>query len=609
LATDALGLGVFELVEGVPVWENDCMYRIFGRDKALGPIGPEEFVNSVLHPDDAEPLNLAFERAFAERRSLTVPCRIRRQDDGAWRWIEFTAYSETMPSGVVRLVGVVADITERHEATQRLRESEERARSLFEAMPVGVFILARDGRIHRFNDVAHQMLGYTRDEFAGLRLHNLIDHPAAAQLLQRIETVIEQPGTHTFESRYRHRDGRLIDFLVSAQRVCMDGVAYAMGIAMDVSAQKETERALQWQRTRLDVALEAGRMGAWQWDVSSATAIWSDGLYALVGLPKGSGIEPIECFLALVHEDDRELVTRNMSGIIEHGLFPEIEHRIRRPDGVVRWIVAKGRALRDESGRVTTIVGVNADITERKLLELNLREADRRKDEFLAMLSHELRNPLAPITTSIALLRRGIDGERASRLYDIIDRQTQQLTHLVNDLLEASRLTTGRIVIRPTLLWIDDAVQSALDTLQPQLTEREQQVRIVRQGQARPIKADPTRIAQIIVNLLHNAVKFSDPGATIELCVNDEPDAVTIRVADEGCGIEPHVLPHVFNLFEQGERTVERSNGGLGIGLALVKGLVELHGGAIAAESDGPGCGAVFTVRLPRDDTRESIAA
>lgn len=229
-----------------------------------------------------------------------------------------------------------------------------------------------------------------------------------------------------------------------------------------------------------------------------------------------------------------------------------------------------------------------------------LQDNDRRKDEFLAMLGHELRNPLAPIVSSVGVLRRGVAPEPAARLHEVIERQARQLTHLVNDLLEASRISTGRLVIRPQPMLLDDALTGAVESVQPQLQQRRQRLLLQREGRPAPLMADSTRLAQVIANLLHNASKFSPEGAQIELRVQERPESVVITVKDTGRGIEPADLPRLFELFVQGQRHEDNTHGGLGIGLALVHRVVSLHGGRVEAASDGPGRGATFTVTLPR---------
>jgi signal transduction histidine kinase len=234
-----------------------------------------------------------------------------------------------------------------------------------------------------------------------------------------------------------------------------------------------------------------------------------------------------------------------------------------------------------------------------------LAEQARRKDEFLAMLGHELRNPLAPIVTAVDALQRGVPPDRAARLYGIIGRQARQLTHLVNDLLEASRISTGRIAIRRETMQIEAAVHNAVEAIQPLLQQRGQQLQIERRGTPAPLQGDATRLAQVLVNLLHNASKFSPGRATLTLTVDEQPEGVRLTVRDPGEGMDPQAVERMFELFAQerrhpAEASQHDRHGGLGIGLALVRRLVELHGGWVRAESAGPGQGSAFTVWLPR---------
>jgi signal transduction histidine kinase len=227
-----------------------------------------------------------------------------------------------------------------------------------------------------------------------------------------------------------------------------------------------------------------------------------------------------------------------------------------------------------------------------------LQETARRKDEFLAMLGHELRNPLAPIVSAIGVLQRGVGPARVAQLQAVIARQARQLTRLVDDLLEAPRISTGRLALQPQPMLFGDAVASAVEALQPTLQQRRQTLRQEQHGTPAPLLGDPARLAQVVTNLLHNASKFSPDGAELHLRVDEHPHEVQLRVSDPGQGIAPGLMPHLFDLFVQG--SPQDGHGGLGIGLALVRQVVALHGGKVQAESAGPGCGATFTVTLPR---------
>jgi signal transduction histidine kinase len=237
---------------------------------------------------------------------------------------------------------------------------------------------------------------------------------------------------------------------------------------------------------------------------------------------------------------------------------------------------------------------------ERRLAEEALREVDRRKDEFLATLAHELRNPLAPIRNAVGLMRLRGPGDPDLRwAVDVVERQSQQLTRLVDDLLDISRIRRGKVRLTKEVVDLAAVVRSAVEAARPLLDERRHQLVVDLGDGPLPLEADPTRLAQVLANLLNNSAKYTEPGGHIRLTARREGGAVVIRVRDTGIGIGPELLPRVFDLFVQAEEARGRANGGLGIGLSLVRRLVELHGGTVEARSDGPGRGSEFAVRLP----------
>jgi signal transduction histidine kinase len=242
------------------------------------------------------------------------------------------------------------------------------------------------------------------------------------------------------------------------------------------------------------------------------------------------------------------------------------------------------------------------DITERKRVEEALRLADLQKDEFLAMLAHELRNPLAPISTAGTLLSRIVTGDDRTRFaIETIKRQTRQLTRLVDDLLDVSRITRGRIVLQRQPIELAGAIAQAVETVEPQLREKQHRICVTTSSyQPLYVSGDLTRIVQCMVNVLANAAKYTDPGGEIQVRAGSEGSSAVIEVSDTGVGISPELLPRIFDLFVQGDRTLDRAQGGLGIGLSVVKRLVEMHDGEITAHSAGLGRGSTFEIRLPR---------
>ncbi len=355
---------------------------------------------------------------------------------------------------------------------------------------------------------------------------------------------------------------------------------------------------------RLRLAMEAGQMGVWDWNIHTGEVRWSENLEILHGLPPGSFDGSFEFFHGLLHPDDRAMVLDAISRAVELRAGYDIEFRIVQPDGQVRWMAGKGQLFTDGHGRAAHMVGVRMDVSDRKRLEDELRDraaaladADRRKDEFLAMLAHELRNPLAPLSNALHLLGRGAaDRDRVTQM---AERQVRLLARLVEDLLDVSRITQGKISLRKEPLVLGDVVTRALEIMREAIDARGHHVTVSLPPRAVRLEADGARLAQVIANLLSNAAKFTPPAGTIWLTAEALEDEVMIRVRDTGVGLAPDLLPHVFDLFVQGDASLDRTRGGLGIGLTLVKRLVELHGGRVEARSPGVGQGSEFLVYLP----------
>jgi signal transduction histidine kinase/ActR/RegA family two-component response regulator len=279
----------------------------------------------------------------------------------------------------------------------------------------------------------------------------------------------------------------------------------------------------------------------------------------------------------------------------------EIEIRFRHfKTGAARWMAYKVLTLRDHTGAPTGFATVSQDVTERKARGDELIEADRRKNEFLAMLAHELRNPLAPLSNAVAAIRRRAPGDEhtVAVAADILDRQIRQMSRLVNDLLDASRISRGKIELRRARVALRPIIEEAIETVRPLLARFEHTLTTTLPPEALYIEGDAGRLSQVVGNLLANAAKFTDKGGRIWLSVEREGDEAVIRVRDNGIGIAPEHLQSLFDIFVQVDTAIERSRDGLGIGLTLVKRLVELHGGTVQVHSGGPGCGSEFTVRL-----------
>ncbi len=273
---------------------------------------------------------------------------------------------------------------------------------------------------------------------------------------------------------------------------------------------------------------------------------------------------------------------------------------IERPDGTRVAALAHANPYYDEFGALLGAVNVLVDITERKKMEVALREADRRKDEFLATLAHELRNPLAPISNAVELLNIKASAlPEINRAVSMIGRQVQQMTRLIDDLLDLSRITCNKLELRRERIKLAEVLQAAIDTSRPLIEKNGQELIVTTPANTIFLEADPVRLAQAIANLLNNAAKYSNRGDQINLNVERQRNEVIVTVKDRGIGISAEMLPRIFDMFTQVDGSLTRSQGGLGIGLTLVKRLLDMHGGSITAHSEGPGKGSEFIVCLP----------
>ena len=361
--------------------------------------------------------------------------------------------------------------------------------------------------------------------------------------------------------------------------------------------------ALEASEKRLRLALDAGRMGVWDWNIGKAEIEWSENIEPIYGLPPGTFKGTMKGSEFPAHPDDRARVDEAVQRAIAGGTDYDVEFRNVWPDGSIHWLRAKGSVMRS-AGRPVRMLGIAMDVTNRRHLEEELRErigeladADRRKDEFLAMLGHELRNPLAAISTSLQLLH--LDASGRERFLAIADRQLDHLVRLVDDLLDVSRISRGKITLRKEPVLLANLVKQAIDLTRPLIQTQGLSLTASLPSEPVQLNADAVRIAQVLLNLLENAAKFTPRGGSIWLTAECAANEVAVRVRDTGVGLSAELLPRVFDIFVQGDATPERTWGGLGIGLTLVRALVELHGGRVEARSAGVGQGSEFVVYLP----------
>jgi PAS domain S-box-containing protein len=360
-------------------------------------------------------------------------------------------------------------------------------------------------------------------------------------------------------------------------------------------------REVRDNEERLRLALAVAQVATWEWDLATGRMRWSADPEILFGFPSGS-FGPNLRISHAVHTDDVATLETAFSRAMQTGDF-EAEYRAVRPDGGVVWIADRGRVVQDSNSQPTRIVGVSVDLTRRKRLEEALIESDRRKDEFLATLAHELRNPLAPVRYAVKVLDgKGPQTAELRWAVEVIERQTQHMARLIDDLLDVNRISRNALELRKDTVELASVIAAAVEASQPLLEHHRQQLVINLPPEPVLLDADTVRLAQVFSNLLNNASKYSKlpaGGGKISLTAERENGSAVVMIRDAGIGIPSSMLTKVFDMFSQVGRSLGQSEGGLGIGLALAKRLVEMHDGTIEARSEGLGKGSEFVVRLP----------
>ncbi len=512
-------------------------------------------------------------------------------------------------------LSVIRNIDDRMEAqatlaaaSAALSQRERQFATLVENSPDIFARLDRDLRylyvspiVERYSGVpAHAHIGRARTE-VGMPADMQADWERA------VRRVFATAQVGSFKFRFIGRAGQAWVF---SSRLIPEfgadgGVESVLSIASNITDQEHIDAALRESKARLEFTLAAARVGEWEIDVASGECRHSDLFDRCFGYAAPVPGWNLETMFAHVHADDRERVRSLVAHAFATGADLAFESRVTWPDASVHWIDVHGsayvsaRASEREAPRLR-FLGIIADITLRKHTEATLRDADLRKDEFLATLAHELRNPLAPIRNAVQIMQLSRDEAMHDKARRIIERQLKQMVHLVDDLLDVSRISQGKVELRLEQVDVADAVLDAIETSRPLIDAgRHHLTTRLAPPRALMVEADVTRLCQIVANLLNNAAKYTPEGGHIEVVAERDGDAAVITVLDSGIGLTADMLPRVFDMFAQVDRSMERAQGGLGIGLALVKRLVEMHGGLVSATSDGPDRGCRFVVRLP----------
>ncbi|WP_051470070.1 PAS domain S-box protein [Fischerella sp. PCC 9605] len=508
------------------------------------------------------------------------------------------------------------NITDQKQAELALRRSETILNAFLASSPIGMAFLDRDLRYIYINEALAAINGLPLSVHLGHTLWDVLPEwaPQFAPMLQQIMQT-KEPVLNCEVSSETNPLGVYWYCLVNYFPVCLpDGQVLGVGVTlMDISDRKRAEQALQESEERLRFALEGAELGTWDYDIASGQIFWSERSKTIFGVAPDADVD-YQVFINTVHPEDRERIDAAVERAIANREDYDVEMRCQWADGTVRWIRSIGRAQYNPEGRPTRMIGVAFDITDRKQAE-QIREqllerertareeaetANRIKDEFLAVLSHELRSPLNPILGWAKLLQsRKIDETLLKKALETIERNARLQAQLIEDLLDVSRILQGKLSLNMAPVNLVTTIEAAMETVRLAAEAKTIRIQTMLDPDVGGVLGDAARLQQVVWNLLSNAVKFTPPGGKVNVRLECIDSQAQIAVSDTGKGIKADFLPHVFEYFRQADSTTTRKFGGLGLGLAIVRHLVEMHGGTVWAESPGEGQGATFAVKLP----------
>jgi PAS domain S-box-containing protein len=555
-----------------------------------------------LFPDAAADYYRDLHTAAREQRIITAEHYYKPWD----KWFESHIYPST--DGVTVFS---TDVTQRKHAELALRESEERLMLARRAARFGIHDRDLVTGTLKWDEFTCELWGVAPD--ARVTFEDFIAgvHPDDREGVQRaVRRALDAQGGGDYCETYRvvNQLDRITRWVESTGRVAFhNGRAVRLvGTVQDVTERVAADERLRASEERFRELANNIDQFVWTCDRLGYATWYNDRFYQYTGTTfaeiQGEG------WTSIVHPAHVERVTSRVPQCVQEGRVWEDTFPVRGKDGKYRWFLSRAIPIHDSAGQVVRWLGTNTDVTELRDLEDALKEADRRKDEFLAMLAHELRNPLAPIRNAANVLarREGRDDIERS-LLAMIQRQGAQLARLLDDLLDAARITQGHVELRFERVALRSCIDLAVEIAAPMIRERQHKLAVEQTLEPLHVRADKVRVVQCIANVLLNAAKYTNEGGEIRIETRQKDGRVMIEISDSGIGISAELLPRIFDLFIQGDRSLDRSQGGLGIGLAICKRLIEMHGGDVVATSPGVGKGSTFSIYLPLETAPEQL--
>jgi PAS domain S-box-containing protein len=569
---------------------------------------------SIFYPPEAVQSGWPEEelrRAVRDGRFEDEGWRVRKDGTRFWANVVITALIGSSGE-LLGFAKVTRDLTERRSHEERLKSSERSVRLLIESVrDYAIFMLDSEGRITSWNPGAERINGYRSHEVIGRPFTIFYTEEAIARGWPEEELrMARRDGRFEDEGWRVRKDGSLIwaNVVITAVRDESGELIGFSKVTRDLTERRRQEERLRASEESLRLIVDGVRDHAmFLLDTSGRIVSWNAAAQQVLGYESGDVIGRDAAVLHPPEQQDAGLPQAEMRSA-EHAGVLKTESWRRKSDGTNIWVSATITALRDREGKSKGFVHILRDLTEQRRIE-ELEAEGRRVLEFIAMLSHELRNPLAPIRTAVGLLKLPQGQKEATRYADMIGRQVTHLTRLVDDLLDVRRITTGKIELERSTLELNTVVQLSLDSMRSTLEAQGHTSEINLAPQPIFVNGDVVRLTQVVVNLLSNGAKYTPRGGHIEVAVARNHAFARVEVSDNGIGMTNALLQRAFDPFVQGERSPGRPEGGLGIGLTLVRKIVELHGGSVMAASAGPGRGSKFTVTLQlANEERNAVA-
>lgn len=570
---------------------------------------PEELYakrwQDITHPDDAPPDQTLADQVVARALSdYSIEKRYIRKD-GSAVWVHLFGNFVMNDAGeAVQGVAVAIDITEQRAAAAALADSRERLMLAKAAAFLGIHDWDIRTNNITWDERTREIWGAARDEpitnevfIAGIHQED-VPHTQAA-----VNKALDRAGDGQYLATFRviNRVTGQVRWVEATGQVYFENGAPVrlIGTVQDVSDRATAQALVHESEARFRELANNIDQFAWTCDSTGCTDWHNKRWYEYTGATAEQTLG--RGWTNMLHPEQRLEVIQRLEECLPTGTTWEDTFQLRNQTGEYRWFLSRAVPIRSEAGNIVRWFGTNTDVTDLRHLQMALNEASTRKDEFLAMLSHELRNPAAAISNAAHALARLMEGRNQERgLLGVIDRQIRHMSKLLDDLLDVARITQGHIEMNREVVSIQACIDLALETAAPFIQSKRHRLTTTQWFEPLWISGDVVRLAQCMTNLLTNAAKYTPGGGTIRLELHADETTVTLEVQDNGQGISPELLPHIFDLFVQGDRSLDRSQGGLGIGLALCRKLIEMQGGSIDASSPGTDMGATFTIRLPR---------